>query len=97
MYICVHPYFVDVILGWVIDTNSHSKYARSCYTNTGRIEYYYFVDVLQVNEMMERTPHEEKFYLYFIIFKQERLHNYNSTACARNNRAVDPKFDYLGK
>ena len=26
------------VLGWVIDTNPHSKYARSCYTNTGRIE-----------------------------------------------------------
>ena len=24
------------VLGWVIDTNPHSKYARSCYTNTGK-------------------------------------------------------------
>ena len=24
--------------GWVMDTDSHSKYVRSCYTNTVRIE-----------------------------------------------------------
>ena len=36
--------------GWVIDANLHSKYARSCYTNTGRIEYRqeYYYSILPV-------------------------------------------------
>ena len=39
-------------LGWVIDPNSHSKYTRSYYTNTGRIEYRVYANRMQAKKII---------------------------------------------
>ena len=53
------------VLGWVIDTNPRSKYARSCYTNTGKMNNnilaYSFDSLLQGNN--EKAMHNTS-YIY---------------------------------